>query len=272
MARNGRRGIRGPTINGPHGETMTDSIQSGRGGAGGGGPPKHQRKLRNYLLDKKFQLKYTGIVIGITAVLSLILGYYLYREIVISQETILARDLATDTYVIDPGDIEKRMDVSDVIDREFNDALQSKLRVVVQVNNAPAGATAHLYEDHFQTEVAEKTTVLVGALGVFLLVLAVVWVYLTHKIAGPVYKLGLLFSKVEGDRLRVAGRLRKGDELQDTFVAFEKMVDRLRAHRKGLAERVGEIAEQLEKDPDASKAAVESLQNLKSKMLSSLDD
>ena len=43
-----------------------------------GGPPK--RRLRNYLLDPQFQLRYTGMVVGVTFVVALVLGYLAYRE------------------------------------------------------------------------------------------------------------------------------------------------------------------------------------------------
>lgn len=43
-----------------------------------GGPPK--RQLRNYLLDTRFQLKYTGMVVGVTLVVALVLGYLAYEQ------------------------------------------------------------------------------------------------------------------------------------------------------------------------------------------------
>jgi hypothetical protein len=43
-----------------------------------GGPPK--RRLRNYLLDTRFQLRYTGMVVGVTFVVASVLGYFAYRE------------------------------------------------------------------------------------------------------------------------------------------------------------------------------------------------
>ena len=32
------------------------------------GPPRYKRRLRNYLLDKSFQLKYAGFIFGVAAV------------------------------------------------------------------------------------------------------------------------------------------------------------------------------------------------------------
>lgn len=41
--------------------------------------PKYKRSARNYLLDKHFQLKYTGFLVGIAIILSLVLGALLWR-------------------------------------------------------------------------------------------------------------------------------------------------------------------------------------------------
>jgi methyl-accepting chemotaxis protein len=43
-----------------------------------GGPPK--RQLRNYLLDTRFQLKYTGMVVGVTLLVATVLGYLAYEQ------------------------------------------------------------------------------------------------------------------------------------------------------------------------------------------------
>src|SRR5262245_62091495 len=37
------------------------------------------RKLRNYLLEPKFQLKYTGMVVGVTLVVAAVLGFKVYE-------------------------------------------------------------------------------------------------------------------------------------------------------------------------------------------------
>src|SRR5215831_13569183 len=53
---------------------------------------RHQRKLRNYLLDARFQLKYTGYLVGLAVFLSLVLGGLLWsvsqKVIAQSQETV----------------------------------------------------------------------------------------------------------------------------------------------------------------------------------------
>ena len=39
---------------------------------------RRQRKLRNYLLDRRFQLKYTGMVLLVTLAVASVLGYFAY--------------------------------------------------------------------------------------------------------------------------------------------------------------------------------------------------
>lgn len=46
--------------------------------SGGGAPPK--RRLRNYLLDARFQLKYTSYVVVVTLLVASTLGYLAYEE------------------------------------------------------------------------------------------------------------------------------------------------------------------------------------------------
>ena len=53
---------------------------------------RHQRKMRNYLLDPHFQLKYTSYLLAISVTLSLALGTLLWsvsqKVIAQSQETV----------------------------------------------------------------------------------------------------------------------------------------------------------------------------------------
>lgn len=45
-----------------------------------GGAPPVKRRFRNYLLDPAFQLKYTGMVVGVTLVVAGVLGYMAYEQ------------------------------------------------------------------------------------------------------------------------------------------------------------------------------------------------
>src|SRR4029079_13562491 len=70
-------------------------------------------------------------------------------------------------------------------------------------------------------------TVLFGILGFgVILVVSIggVGILLTHKVAGPLYKISSFFGRIRDNRLGPApAKLRKGDELQDFYLSFRDM-------------------------------------------------
>ncbi len=69
---------------------------------------------------------------------------------------------------------------------------------------------------------------LVGGLTLMVVLIGLLGIYITHKVAGPVYKMRQLLKQVARGNLRVEGRLRKGDELKAVFDTFAEMVSGLR--------------------------------------------
>jgi methyl-accepting chemotaxis protein len=155
------------------------------------GAPK--RKLRNYLLDRRFQLKYTGMVVGVTMVVASILGALAYHESK-GQTEALQIQLATQPD-LDPG-------VSAGLEAFGADRDREILLGII------FGVAA--------------LTITLGLTGIVI----------THKMVGPAYKMRLLLTNVAQGHLRVDGHLRKGDELKEVFNSFNDMVHRLRARRE----------------------------------------
>jgi nitrogen fixation/metabolism regulation signal transduction histidine kinase len=81
------------------------------------------------------------------------------------------------------------------------------------------------------SEAADRKVALSIVLGVLLLALALgaTGIIVTHRLVGPAYRLKRLLRDVRDGRLVVRGRLRKGDELQDIFEAFQEMIVSLRS-------------------------------------------
>jgi nitrogen fixation/metabolism regulation signal transduction histidine kinase len=153
------------------------------------------RKLRNYLLQPKFQLKYTSMVVGVTVVVASVLGYYAYQYStgqtqLLSIERMETRGSAADKQFIDD------------MERYARDADRKVLLAVL------------------------------GGIGVLALALAVTGIIVTHRLVGPAYRLKQLLGHVSGGRMQTIGKLRKHDELQDVFEAFQHMVASLRAARE----------------------------------------
>lgn len=168
-----------------------------------GAPAK--RQLRNYLLDSRFQLKYTGMVVGVTLCVATVLGYFAY-------------------------------DYS----RGQTEALQ--VQMAMQPDLDPQVA-AHLDEIARAEDRKVLTGIIVG-IAILGIALAVTGIVVTHKVVGPAYKMKLMLRKVAKGHLRVDGSLRKGDELQDVFIAFNDMITALRASQ---AEEVARLDEALGK-------------------------
>ena len=60
-------------------------------------------------------------------------------------------------------------------------------------------------------------------------VLSLYLIVMTHKVAGPLYKMGLYFDKIRDGHLPMIEDLRRGDQLRDVFSHFQEMVEAVRA-------------------------------------------
>ena len=155
-----------------------------------GGAPK--RKLRNYLLDKRFQLKYTGMVVGVTLVVASILGALAYRE-----------------------------------SQGQTEAMQVQLAMQPDLDPQAVASLEAFGKERDRQILAG----IVGGIAALVIALAMTGIVVTHKMVGPAYKIRLLLARVAAGHLRVDGGLRKGDELQDVFNAFNDMVNTLRSRQ-----------------------------------------
>jgi methyl-accepting chemotaxis protein len=155
---------------------------------GGSGPPR-QRKLRNYLLDLRFQLKYTSMVVGVTLVVASILGALAYKE-----------------------------------SKGQTEALQVQLAMQPDLD---ARVVSDL--DAWGRQRDQQILIgIIAGIFVLTLALGFTGIIVTHKLVGPAYKIKMLLRNVQTGHLKVEGSLRKGDELQDVFQAFHEMVSSLR--------------------------------------------
>jgi hypothetical protein len=165
-------------------------VPKGEGGAKPRTP--YKRKLSNYLLDKKLQLRYVLLVTILSGVISGSLGYLIYQQRHAASSAI-ERDLAALTQ---------------------NDKTYSELREVVAADYR-AEDRALLYK--------------MAGVGVGLVViLSLYLVIMTHKVAGPLYKVSLYFDKMGEGRLGKVTALRQGDMLQDFYANFREMHEAVR--------------------------------------------
>jgi methyl-accepting chemotaxis protein len=153
------------------------------------------RKLRNYLLQPKFQLKYTSMVVGVTVVVASVLGHYAYQYSTGQTQLLNIERMETKGSSTD-----KRL-IAD-LERYARDADRKVLLAIL------------------------------GGIAVLALALGATGIVVTHRLVGPAYRLKQLLGQVSDGRMQPAGSLRKHDELQDVFEAFQQMVASLRSARE----------------------------------------
>lgn len=117
--------------------------------------------------------------------------------------------------------------------------------------------------------------VLWGIIGfgiVLVISISAVGILITHKVAGPLFKIASFFGRVRDNRLgAIPTTLRKGDELQDFYGSFRDMHLALRAKVEDDVRLLGEAVAALEAGGPATQKAVDDLRDLKRRKEESLE-
>ena len=235
--------------------------------------PKYKRSFKNYLLDPRFQLKWTGMIITVAFVISAIMGVFLYRT---SSEV-----TAQSQKVIGQGQelIKESQKNSDLVKMQIKKEYGDALELADTFNKSAHELDAQLEVkqkallSQQQATISQQNTMLtslVAGLALLVLLIGVLGIYFTHKVVGPIYKMKLLLKQVGDGKLNFYGKLRKGDELQDFFVVFEAMVEKLKERqRREVAEL--EAAMDAAKASGASEDAIDKIRLVRDEMKAALD-
>ncbi|MDQ3300832.1 MAG: hypothetical protein M3619_29975 [Myxococcota bacterium] len=155
--------------------------------------PRYKRKFSNYLLDKKLQLRYVLVVTILSGLIAGALGFMIYQQRRAASESI-EKDLQTLTQADGTQDKFQEQIASD---------LQSEDRALV-------------YK-------------MVGVGIGLVVILSLYLVIMTHKVAGPLFKVSMYFDRMANGQLGIVTPLRRGDMLQDFYTSFKEMHDAVRA-------------------------------------------
>jgi nitrogen fixation/metabolism regulation signal transduction histidine kinase len=257
---------------------MTTSIPAGRG----------QRRLRNYLLDRHFQLKYSGYLVGIALLLSVCLGLVLWRtsQAVIAQsrqalqqgEQVVARSREV---------VEESRKVSLVVQMNIvRDPVYSDNPALLEAFKADSerqderlsaqqrtleGQAADLKRQSANIERQQRTMLitLCAALALLVVLIGLAGIVVTHRVAGPIHKMRRQIRDVGEGNLRPPTPLRKGDELVSFFAAFEKMVANLRQRQQAEIEQIDGVLAALA--PKVAEPELDGLRRLRGEMQRSLE-
>jgi len=236
---------------------------------------RHNRSIRNYLLDTRFQLKYTGYIVVGALLVAGVLGVFLWR----TNQTLADQ---SDRVVQQSKKVaEESRKVSDMVKMTIKDdpIYSQNPELLATVTGGSAQSDSEVDKQEREVE-AQHTALLhqqkvmawslIGGLSVLVLVMGVMGIFVTHKIAGPIYKMKLLLGQVGAGKLNFRGGLRKGDELQSFFDSFQGMVEKLKARQtEEIARLDAAIAEA--KAQGASDAALEKMKALREDMQRAAD-
>ena len=247
---------------------------------------RHQRSWKNYLLDPHFQIKYTSYLVGIAIVLSISLGVILWR----TSEAVIKQSESTVTQgeqVVKRGRevVEESKKVSDVVKmnivkeykeepdllKVFQEEANKRDDVLTQQQKDLESQASALKKQSADIKARQKTIgyTLVGVLAALVIFIAMAGIVITHKIAGPIFKMKRQIREVGGGSLKVPGKLRKGDELVDFFEAFADMVKSLRARQRHEIELLEKALSKIESKVD--KEDLEPIYEVKKEMEDALE-
>jgi hypothetical protein len=166
----------------------------------------YKRKMTNMLVDKRFQLKYTLFLVFVSLAVFSVLGWLYYSE----------RQTTTELMEID--------------------ASFSKL----QGTGGAASEAAEEYAKAFDADIDVDTeardtrtsVAMLAAVAGLVLVLLLAGIWLTHKVAGPMYALSRFMEAAQEGRWKDIRAFRKGDEFLYLAEQFQKLAARIQERHK----------------------------------------
>ncbi|MCA9673164.1 MAG: hypothetical protein KC503_46545 [Myxococcales bacterium] len=170
---------------------------------------QHKRQLRNFLLDRKVQLRIALTMVLLTAMLTTALGFFWYAEM-------------------------------------------RKASSVIRINaiSTLGKPAATQLDDELARQDRTRLLILVGFATLFALLICAYGIVMTHKIAGPLFKIKRYINDIEQNRLDELWPLRRTDQLQEFFTAFRDMHGALRARVEGDVAALEALASAIEGGED----------------------
>jgi nitrogen fixation/metabolism regulation signal transduction histidine kinase len=190
-----------------------------------------RRRKTSYLLDPRFQLKWTSYLVAVVLVVMTALGVVIARtashasdtaDVAVKQAEKAFQESRTNATLLkqmagpDNPALAAIDDSLGELDAQFEKSL----------------ADVRSEKDGIESDRAKLRWLMIGSGAALLVLLLVMGIIITHRIVGPVHKMKRLLRRVSTGRLVVDERLRKGDELEDLFETFLQMTFSLRAMQK----------------------------------------
>lgn len=199
-------------------------------------------KRTQYLIDRKFQLRYTFSILGfmfvVTAIIIGLMGINaaynngkmtdiskkneeMIRNLesnMLSHDNILG---ATLTWVNKPNAMPPKDLTREITQTHYRELQATKSNVSTIKNNT----------DTMQRTINLNTIIIIAIIVIVIIqgiIFYIIMIRKTHKIAGPAYVMTQYCKEVIDGKYPETRNLRTGDELQELYDAFSKMLTKLR--------------------------------------------
>jgi hypothetical protein len=215
----------------------------------------YKRSWKNYLINARYQLRFSGVLVAMCALLMIVLGWWM-DDVGRGAKWVTQRGF----WPSGPAVLQVKGEWPSIMSESANSTKvgESSLKGAILDWEDPANDDVLRNREIAKLNGKHRNLALMLGAAVFALCagLFVFGITMTHKVAGPLYKVGLYLDKVRGGKYDKVYPLRKGDQLVEFFDHFreahlalrhaqERDVEELKA-LIAAAEKQGEFAQSKE--------------------------
>lgn len=221
------------------------------------GPAPYKRQLKNFLLMRSFQLKYTSYIVIISAILCAGLGVVVFlRTSEAYEQSQVAFDSAKEAQKAAQEAQKAAQEATRMLGLEkmlsdpaaAKEAMEKEDAKYTTALNELSQKAVEMHEKADQMASASKwAPFYLGALlGAMVIALGIFGIVMTHRIAGPLFVLSRMFQNIsQGNFVLFKRSLRKGDEFPEIFQKGVDAIDYLAESAKNDLKNVKESMELL---------------------------
>ncbi|MBX3125224.1 MAG: HAMP domain-containing protein [Polyangiaceae bacterium] len=227
------------------------------------------RSARRYLIDPRFQLKWTGYLVVVVLAVTMGFGLVILNtagrasdtaQVAVTQAEKAFKESQTNN-ILARSAVERAHPESAALAEAMNESLAE-----LDAQSDKNLADVRRLEQEIASD-RQRLRLVVGGAGLMLvLCLSVVGVVVTHRVVGPAHKLKRLLRRVSTGQLVVDERLRRGDELEELFDTFLQMTYSLRAMQSARVATLDATLRRAE-TTGAAEEVLEGLRALRAQMM-----
>lgn len=195
-------------------------------------------KRKNYLINSKFQLKYTFAIVAMLLVVMLVTGFGLYMGMWGSIIENLSMFQVS-------HNIENAQRIADYENARYRKGDYRLERIFREAELLSAQE-----KETMKNVLRSVNRSLIPKVAILVALIFLAGIFISHKLAGPMYRIEKSAEAIQHGDLRVNFKIRKSDEMRNVAGALEEMVEvlhedikKMKAESIALEEKINLLAE-----------------------------